>query len=71
MPDRGVKKAFSEPEMHARCEEEVGGDPQMKGYKRMTVVGKCKMMITMFMFFVCFLFSFFKIVPEVQHNSKL
>ncbi|KAK8392889.1 hypothetical protein O3P69_013130 [Scylla paramamosain] len=39
MPDRGVKKAFSEPEMHARCEEEAGGDPQMKGYKRMTVVG--------------------------------
>ncbi|XP_045110283.1 sodium channel protein 60E-like isoform X5 [Portunus trituberculatus] len=38
MPDRGVKKAFSEPEMHARCEEEAGGDPQMKGYKRMTVV---------------------------------
>ena len=44
MPDHGVKKAFSEPEMHARCEEEVGGDPQMKGYKRMTIVGKCNIM---------------------------
>ncbi|XP_069172735.1 sodium channel protein 60E [Procambarus clarkii] len=41
MPDRGVKQAFSEPEMHARCEEEdVGTDPQMKGYKRMTIVDK-------------------------------
>lgn len=39
LPDRGVKKAFSEPEMHARCEEEVGGDPQTKGYKRMAIVG--------------------------------
>ncbi|XP_050730127.1 sodium channel protein 60E-like isoform X4 [Eriocheir sinensis] len=38
IPDRGVKKAFSEPEMHARCEEEVGGDPQTKGYKRMAIV---------------------------------
>ncbi|XP_069952199.1 sodium channel protein para-like isoform X2 [Cherax quadricarinatus] len=40
MPDRGVKQAFSEPEMHTRCEEEdPGTDPQTKGYKRMTIVG--------------------------------
>ena len=49
MPDRVVKKAFSEPEMHARCEEEAGGDPQMKGYKRMTVVGKCYIIIVSYL----------------------
>ncbi|XP_071550553.1 sodium channel protein 1 brain-like isoform X3 [Panulirus ornatus] len=41
MPERGVKQAFSEPEMHTRCEEEdAGTDPQTKGYKRMTIVDK-------------------------------
>ncbi|KAK4323895.1 hypothetical protein Pmani_005447 [Petrolisthes manimaculis] len=40
VPERGVKQAFSEPEMHTRCEEEEAGmDPHTKGYKRMTIVG--------------------------------
>ncbi|XP_068207434.1 sodium channel protein 60E-like [Palaemon carinicauda] len=41
IPDRGVKQAFSEPEIRTRCqEEELDLDPQMQGYKRLTIIDK-------------------------------
>ncbi|XP_066950871.1 sodium channel protein 1 brain-like isoform X1 [Macrobrachium rosenbergii] len=42
VPDRGVKQAFSEPEIRTRCQEEevLGMDPQMQGYKRLTIIDK-------------------------------
>lgn len=46
--DRGVKQAFSEPEIRLRCHDEEDDednqiariDPQGRGYKRMAIVGK-------------------------------